>query len=385
MRIREKKYQNTLARLMAQKQPLPVLKQASTSWTSLWEIPVEFVREFGEELPDVAVLKVPVGREWFIELKKIDGTVWFHNGWQGFLEHYNISSGYFLVFRYDGNSHFFVIILNESGYEIKYPHNVNPPGVSNLQNIGSKLGSEERKTGVQFSLRKRPATTCDVESTSKTSRLSEDIFCVEHISKPLAERTIRPTTTRRKREGKMLSSKLPEGRTWSVHFYLNCKIKALLSGGWKTFVRENMLEDGDCCVFELLKVEEIEFKVSIFHVVEKVVQPGSYVKARRKEKKMIENKATQEARNFKSGNPFFEVYMYPSYAQGSYMIMRHSFFKRHLTDNLQRVVLQDADGRKWPIRCIINHDNCRFGSGWAKFAKKNNIEEGDVCVFELIN
>ncbi|KAJ4965908.1 hypothetical protein NE237_017757 [Protea cynaroides] len=423
------------------------------------EIPVEFVRKFGEELHDVAVLKVPGGGEWFIELKNIDGAVWFHNCWQGFLEHYNISAGHFLVFRYDGNSHFFVLIFNETACEIEYPPNVNPPGESNLQNKGLMPGSEERRAGVLFSLRKRPATTCEVELTSKTSRLSrkkkkknkdqremeelphrcelnqvkkerstegEDIFCVEHIGLSLSERTRRPTTTedreKAKRLAQMLKTKKPsfmvmmkpsylckglnvplvfarehftegahnvtlqlrEGRTWSVQFYFNYKIKALLSGGWKTFVQENMLEDGDCCVFELLKVEEIEFKVSIFRVVEKVVQPGCYVKARRKKRKMIENKATQEARNFKSGNPFFEVYMYPSYAQGSYMIMRHSFFKRHLTDNLQRVVLQDADGRKWPIRCIINHDNCRFGSGWAKFAKKNNIKEGDVCVFELI-
>ncbi|XP_043710118.1 B3 domain-containing protein At4g01580-like [Telopea speciosissima] len=203
------------------------------------EIPVEFVRKFGGELPDVAVLEVPGGREWSIELKKIDGAVWFHNGWQGFLKHYNISAGHFLVFRYDGNSHFFVLIFNENACEIKYLHNVDTPGESNLLNKGSMLESGKRGSGVQFSLGKRPASTCDIGSTSKPSGLcrknrmknkdqrkmeelpyacepnqvkkdrskeGEDTFCMkqdEHMRKPLAERTRRSKTRQEREKAKL--------------------------------------------------------------------------------------------------------------------------------------------------------------------------------------
>ncbi|KAJ4962343.1 hypothetical protein NE237_022282 [Protea cynaroides] len=62
--------------------------------------------------------------------------------------------------------------------------------------------------------------------------------------------------------------RLPNGRTWCVRFFLCSNIKALLSGGWNAFARENVLLEGDCCVFEVLKKKEIEMKVSIFRVVD---------------------------------------------------------------------------------------------------------------------
>ena len=54
-------------------------------------------------------------------LKKADYNIWFCNGWQDFVEYHSICYGYFLVFRYEGNSSFHVLIFDKTATEIQYP------------------------------------------------------------------------------------------------------------------------------------------------------------------------------------------------------------------------------------------------------------------------
>uniref|UniRef100_A0ACD5VQG2 Uncharacterized protein n=1 Tax=Avena sativa TaxID=4498 RepID=A0ACD5VQG2_AVESA len=59
----------------------------------------------------------------------------------------------------------------------------------------------------------------------------------------------------------------PDGRAWSVLYIPNTRDR--LSRGWCAFARGNCLEEGDCCVFEL--VGAAEFRIHIFRVVEPAV------------------------------------------------------------------------------------------------------------------
>lgn len=36
------------------------------------------------------------------------------------------------------------------------------------------------------------------------------------------------------------------------------------------------------------------------------------------------------------------------------------------------------------MKCTNKNGNARLTEGWCKFAKENNLLEGDVCIFELI-
>ena len=54
-------------------------------------------------------------------LKKTDNNIWFCNGWQGFVEYHSICYGYFLIFKYEGNSSFHVLIFDKTTIEIQYP------------------------------------------------------------------------------------------------------------------------------------------------------------------------------------------------------------------------------------------------------------------------
>ncbi|XP_043714419.1 B3 domain-containing transcription factor VRN1-like [Telopea speciosissima] len=423
-------------------------------------IPVEFVRRFGEDLSDSAVLKLPSGKEWVVELKKTDGRVWFHNGFQGFLEYHNISVGYFIVFRYEGDSQFLCLIFNDNSCEIKYKLQE-----SNLQdNLENEESGEEEDTPA--SLRKKikkhgkrssagsPVTQpyCPAQKKRKMNNIvgkrtkpnpsgeevtkgfenqqtaeDESHLCLEDEYELAFLRKERPVTKKERERAicaaKTLKTKNPSfmvvmtpsylrkglnvplvfardhfsvgfhrvklrlsnGGTWPARFFLRSSIKALLSGGWNAFARENILLEGDCCVFEVLNKKDIEMKVSIFRVVEDWVPlVGSIIAKTRIPTTIKESKATQAAREFKSEYPFYTVYIHQSYARRCGMIMKADFVKSHMTDEVDTITLQNSDGRKWSVKCFIKDGAGKFGRGWGAFAKENNVEEGDVCAFELL-
>jgi len=97
------------------------LRQYINSLWWLQRIPEKFVRDFGDELSDVATLTVPNnGHFWQVGLEKANKEIWFQNGWQDFMESYSILYGYFLVFRYEESSKFHVLVFDNTATEIQY-------------------------------------------------------------------------------------------------------------------------------------------------------------------------------------------------------------------------------------------------------------------------
>lgn len=88
------------------------------------KIPKVFVKIYGKELASsVATVSLPDGRTWKLGLERANGRTSFVVGWQRFVDHYSIRSGYCLLFRYDGFSKFHVYILDNRSIEIYYPYN----------------------------------------------------------------------------------------------------------------------------------------------------------------------------------------------------------------------------------------------------------------------
>ena len=71
-------------------------------------------------LSTVATLTAPYGGIWQVGLKKADNNIWFCNGQQNFVEYHSICYGYFLVFRYERNLSFHVLIFDKTATEIQY-------------------------------------------------------------------------------------------------------------------------------------------------------------------------------------------------------------------------------------------------------------------------
>ena len=86
----------------------------------LQRIPDKFVQKYGVDLSDMAFLTIPNGRKWKVKLTQHDGGVWFQNGWSEFASCHGLTVGHLLVFKYEGNSHFDVLIFDATTTEIDY-------------------------------------------------------------------------------------------------------------------------------------------------------------------------------------------------------------------------------------------------------------------------
>lgn len=83
-------------------------------------IPQKFVRKYGKHLGVRVYLKAPGHAIWDVDLVRDGDKVWLQNGWPDFARFYSLCFGHFLVFNYQGSSHFDVFIYDRSGTEIDY-------------------------------------------------------------------------------------------------------------------------------------------------------------------------------------------------------------------------------------------------------------------------
>ena len=105
-------------------------------------IPKKFVREHGDKLSGVATLAVANGCTWQVRLEKANNNIRFHGGWRDFVEYRSFNYGYFLVFKYKGNSKFHVLVLIWLLLSFKYPSNGDKKRQGNL-NENETSGPQE--------------------------------------------------------------------------------------------------------------------------------------------------------------------------------------------------------------------------------------------------
>lgn len=63
------------------------------------------------------------------------------------------------------------------------------------------------------------------------------------------------------------------------------------------------------------------------------------------------------------------------------------FVKKYMLSCSEFIQLEGFTGKQWPVRCKSRTDsrmNKRIARGMRSFMVDNNLKEGDVCVFELI-
>lgn len=56
-----------------------------------------------------------------------------------------------------------------------------------------------------------------------------------------------------------------------------------------------------------------------------------------------------------------------------------------LPDETRDATLVDCTGQTWMCKWLVNHSGRRLSAGWKRFAVDHLLEEGDVCVFEMID
>ncbi|CAH9139124.1 unnamed protein product [Cuscuta epithymum] len=287
---------------------------------STLRIPEEFVSKYGKKMPKVGSFEVPTGEVWEIELVHSHGQVCLAKGWKEFTRKYSIREGHFLVFRYDGESHFHVIIFDKSATEIEYPQfkthdddddddaRFKAACNSESDSDDDEIFQEEMETECSPNKRKRKkgfgSEVGDVNGLNYRVKLEESVHHVHESSPSLnpKNKSVRKKNNAIERAKSFrsknpfyisvmhrshisspysLSISLPfaknvftsvhndlllisSGRSWSAKCIIGRSACVKITG-WKDFVLDNKLKIGDVCILEGLKGgSPTSFNVIIF-------------------------------------------------------------------------------------------------------------------------
>ncbi|KAM6564462.1 hypothetical protein CsatB_024460 [Cannabis sativa] len=279
------------------------------------QIPKTFWVKYCESLSSQVFLKLPCGSTWEVGFtKSSDGNVWIDKGWKAFVQHYSLSRGNLLVFRYEGNSLFNVIIFNKTMVEIDYPfdpnHNVDTKDDISVEVWGksplpcsqphkrTKTSAYGKSEEVNFDLSDNracgefpvPEKFIRNQKLSRKEKAeafkrakdfeSEDPFFIvpmhpSYVGSKSSYNMVIPSFFAKEYLFRISSSsqdmilKVQDGRTWSVKYYIRpdrVTSKTRIERGWKAFVQDNDLKVGDVCAFVLRKsIGIVLFEVAIFH------------------------------------------------------------------------------------------------------------------------
>ena len=71
-------------------------------------------------------------------------------------------------------------------------------------------------------------------------------------------------------QNQIVTLQTPNGKQWCVwcYYYNPPSLRMRIGKGWTAFSRDNNLEEGDVCVFEVIKRKPVVLSVTIFHVVD---------------------------------------------------------------------------------------------------------------------
>ncbi|GKU94642.1 hypothetical protein SLEP1_g8101 [Rubroshorea leprosula] len=105
-------------------------------------IPRKFVRKFKGNLSDTINLRGPSRFVWTVKLARTVDDVFLQNGWEIFARDHSLEENDFLVFRYDENSTFNVVIFDKSACEREASYFVKS-AASNGCFVSKKKGRKE--------------------------------------------------------------------------------------------------------------------------------------------------------------------------------------------------------------------------------------------------
>ncbi|KAH6834547.1 hypothetical protein C2S53_011340 [Perilla frutescens var. hirtella] len=238
------------------------------------------------------------------------------------------------------------------------------------------------------------------------------------------------------------------GESWTVNSIPTTKVQTshTFCGGWLSFVRDNNIDIGDICIFELM--HKFELQVRILRVGKEGMDghqgeadvrgrnngcTTSNKMSRRKSKKksdtalsingpavcslsnncisesdilkrfgslekqgslkgcMSMKSAPEEkmaAQCFVSSYPHFVRVMKKFNISGSYTLkIPYQFSMEHLPNSKTEIVLRNLNGKCWTVNSIPTikvqtlHTFC---GGWMAFVRDNDVQMGDICIFELV-
>ncbi|KAL3616461.1 hypothetical protein CASFOL_039851 [Castilleja foliolosa] len=243
------------------------------------KVPIHFIKKYGLALPNPVFLRAPRGPSFKVELIiNSDGETWLEKGWDKFRDYNSIDFGYFLVFKFDRNSSFRVLIFDKASPEIKYPSDANNHDETTMaSDSGSEsdddidaveLGDLGKERDI---LGDRTCVAYERARAFKSDNINQDHNCFISLMKPsfvssssilvILSSIIRDNYVDKVNDIKL---RVCDGAMWKVKCSLESDDNARIFVGWSSFVKDNNLKVGDACLFEVHKSNKFVWNVYIF-------------------------------------------------------------------------------------------------------------------------
>ncbi|KAJ9175685.1 hypothetical protein P3X46_014217 [Hevea brasiliensis] len=311
----------------------------STALEGRLRIPIKFVKKYGNCLSSPMILEIPTGNTWQVELLKNGDDVWLEKGWQEFSEYHSLKHGHLLLFKYEGECNFSVLIFDMSAVEIEYPG----------RDIHS--GKETKKQENVGDLKSKAQNYGSKGNQSTPIQIEDSDYAVE-IECP--GRDIHSGRDTKKQENEE-----------------DLKSKALNNGSTSNQSTPIQIEDSDCSTQEFrVKSNESRSEKS---VGKQAGRPSS----------SNVSTALEAANKFTSSYPYLKVIM-DAYRKGPlYLRIPITFIREHMKCETHTVGLKVAE-KTWLVNLYVSKRSGQLCGGWPVFVRENCLKKGDICIFELV-
>ncbi|XP_059639690.1 putative B3 domain-containing protein Os03g0621600 [Cornus florida] len=238
-------------------------------------IPPAFLKHFDGVLPSKSIIRSHASRSWRVEVRKVDNNLYFEKGWHEFVEDNSLEFGDFLVFCYGGDSIFFVKVFGKNGCHKELQKinrtshrrgfmavqendkSLKPPGKSLSSYPSFQVVMQKAYVDKSFLI---PSIR---NQNTYMQHLPIVIWCTnKHASKLITHIPLSFVMSYIKK-GRQDAILRVSAKSWDV------KLIRLMNGvyrigrGWRAFCKDNTLQVGDVCVFELIERDDFVLKVSV--------------------------------------------------------------------------------------------------------------------------
>lgn len=297
-----------------------------TSSSHRLKVPSKFVKHLEGQTSGTVTLVCPSGNSWHADLIQHDEGLFIYNGWEAFVRDHFLENGDSLVFRYDGDLHFTVLIFDKSSCEKEAAFN------SECCHDPSRFDKRKDKK------REREITSLFdnlITGVPKKMRSSQAHYeCISKNNEDVAS----------------ISERCEGAGFMNAKVYKDYVTLACVAS------QSNILGENSVATLSTESLSAPE--------------------------------ADRIARSFTSCHPNFTKVMKGFNISGSYTLnIPSQFSTTHLPKCKVKIVLRNVKGESWTVNSVpstkaqTSHTLC---GGWLAFVRGNNINMGDVCIFELV-
>nr|XP_045084692.1 putative B3 domain-containing protein Os08g0325100 [Aegilops tauschii subsp. strangulata] len=340
-------------------------------------IPEEFVRRFKGEFPREMILETKNRCSYIIGVAKNKEKLVLTVGWGKFVETFGLEMGDTIVFRYNGNSQFSVIIFDKLGCEKALsvvPDLFPPPVQERCTNATDTVKSSQPIQMQPFGRVNGLPVESPPTKRQRHFQMEVDESCQGKIT------AINISSFSFLRAGESFLSEDSHGAcdVPDSNYFLRKK-KANLSSFLceeESFSSEDGYGVRDACVKKkkatLSSSQKEQLKDGYITVHKAKLSPA--------QKEVVK----QKVQSIHSEIPIFVAVMGKMNLDSRFVLTLPSQYAKKYLGEEPRLYLQLL-GDKWEVGFPDNTGDRRIVSGWKQFAQDNNLKMGDICLFELLS